>query len=170
MTFVQYGEQWDEGRDKFNIPFTTEKAKKEHEKKQLYTALVEGGPAGSVVVEMCFSGTYCHVKFLDDRKRIYLRYSFDQVTGDRLFLVEIAERFYDDDSGRVSYGRISTYQEDGSVSVLEGKAGSGAGRHKTVREFKTTLDPRIHYEPIPEFGHYESITRRDRTQPPPPAA
>ena len=169
---LSYGERWSLDRLRFNVPFTPEKAKKEHDKKRLYTALIEGGPEGAVVVvEMCFTHfTHCHVAFLDEQKREVLVYSFTPATGGRLFLSQTIERFYEGDSRSASYGKITKYEEDGSVRVREGKAGSGHGNRDTVNEFKTTLDPRIHYEPIPEFGRYESITRRDRTQPPPSAA
>jgi hypothetical protein len=133
-----------------------DKARELHQARKPYCVVVECED-GVSVVEMSFFQIYCHVLFLDDRKRVANRYSFVEVSDGTLFLEEAAVHNYADDSNRPSHGELFVFREDGTVSHDTGKAGGG-----TMTRTESRTDVSRNYAAIPEFGRYESVLKRER--------
>jgi hypothetical protein len=134
---------------------TTDQARQLHEGRKPYTAIVENGSAWAVV-EMCFYQAYCHVLFLDQRRRVANRYSFVETADGRLFLEEAAVNYYANDGDRPSRWELFRFKEDGSLLH-----DSGEGRGPITRKEGKT-DVARNYSALPSFGSYESIVVRDR--------
>lgn len=134
---------------------TANEALRLHQERRPYSAVIEN--EGDVaVVEMCFFQAYCHVLFLDDKKRVVNRYSFVETNNGRLFLEEAAVHYYSGDGGRPSHGEIFRFMEDGTVFHDTGKAGG------TITRKEGCTDVSRNYASIPEFAKYDSVVARER--------
>ncbi len=134
---------------------SSEIARQLHQERKPYSAIVEN-ESGWVVIEMCFFQAYCHVLFLDERKRIANRYSFVETASGRLFLEEAAVHSYANDGDRPSHWELFRFKEDGSLSH-----DTGSGRGPITRKESRT-DVRRNYAFAPEFGNYDSVLVRER--------
>lgn len=122
----------------------------------------ETGPV-EYVLEVLPHGTYVNVEFYDLDRRLALVFGFRQ-HGDRLFREEIVEYTYPAD-GRyfmlldASVVETSTYTPEGLVHVTT----DDTSKPTVSEEDYRNVDVSEHWEPIPEFGHWESLGRYRRS-------
>ncbi len=155
MNAITYCKRWNEV---LKVPaeiLPADNAGHLHREQKPYCAVADNED-GLAIVEMCFFKIYCHILFLDEKKRVANRYSFVEVTDGRLFLKEAAVHYYSDASDRPSHGEIFLFKEDGTIFHDTGKAGGPITR----KEGRT--DVSRNYASIPEFGRYESVLVRER--------
>jgi hypothetical protein len=153
---ITYGERWGANFKKLVHPTSPEKAKRAHDSRKLYAAAIGPPQSPWCVVTMNLELNYVGVTFLDQHVRSYLNYDFEE-RDDRLFLMTATERFYEGASDKVLKGNICRFSPDGKVvvkktDVVQGFTDSG----------ERWIDVSDNWEPIPEFGQYESITRKGR--------
>ncbi len=132
-----------------------DKAQAAHVSRQLYTGLVGSPTAPDCFVEI--SNDYIGVEFLDGLLREYVSYQFQEMKPGRLFLSMATERKFEGDTDKVIWGITYYYDEDGHVAIEEEDFVGD-----TLTKAETYLDVSVNWEAYPEFGEYESITRKDR--------
>ena len=95
--------------------------------------------------------------FLDGELREYLEYSFREDKPGQLFLTMLSYREYEDNSDQVRTGTTIISNANGKEFIRRYTRGEDG---YTLEE--TTGDVSSNWEPYPEFGQYDSISRIDR--------
>ncbi|WP_418957087.1 hypothetical protein [Streptomyces tritici] len=164
MTWI-YCEEWNELTERPMGPLTVAEAQARHVGGELYTAILytEDEPHPELRVEVRWETDYAAVIFMDELARDALDYTFSVIDGS-LFLEEVTIYDYGDAKERGGYAsaeRVETYTfaPDGvgtrTVDVDD----------EVTEESRDGLDVSLHWEPVPEFGAYDSLIRRDRDRP-----
>ncbi|THA74481.1 hypothetical protein E6R60_20330 [Streptomyces sp. A0642] len=161
MTWT-YCEQWNELSEQPMNPLSIDEARSRHAAGELYTALppFHGKPSPALRVEIRRETGYAAVIFMDAYGRNELDYTFS-VIDDSLFLEQMFSYDYGGSEERGGYADAEsvesfTFAPDGVVwRTVE----SGA---EATREGRQGVDVACNWEPFPEFGEYESLTRWDR--------
>ncbi|GHD96586.1 hypothetical protein [Streptomyces naganishii] len=157
-----YCEQWNNLTESPMGPFTPEQARGRHESGQLYTAVafLDGKSSPVLRVEMRLETGYASVIFMDECGRDSLDYTFGLVDG-ALFLEAATSYDYGDSPERGGYAdaeRVESYEftRDGVIRRTVEADGD------EFRESRRGVDVAGNWEAVPQFGLYDSLTRRDR--------
>jgi len=157
-----YCEQWNRLTEAPMRPLTPEQARARHESGELYTAVPasEGGSAPELRVELRLETGYASVVFMDEYARDELNYQFTLIDGS-LFLKTARLYRYGASQERGGYADVESMETyrmttDGVIqrTVEEGGVGTTESRYG--------IDVSKNWEPVPEFGEYASLIRRDR--------
>ena len=154
---VHYCKSWFRARKRATDMWDEAEARAAHVKRQLYTALVGSPTAPECFVEI--RDDYMGVEFLDHLLREYVAYQFEEKEPGKLYLSMATERKFDGDTDKVIWGITYYFDEDGHVAIEEEDFVAD-----TLTKAETYLDVSANWEPYPEFGEYESITRKDRVE------
>ncbi|MGF0175137.1 hypothetical protein ACQF36_33115 [Streptomyces sp. Marseille-Q5077] len=157
-----YCEQWNNLAETPMNPLTPEQAQARHGTGELYTAVA--APAGqstpALRVEMRLETGYASVIFMDEYGRDTLDYTFTLIDGS--FFLETATSYsYGDSQERGGYAdadRTETYEftTDGVIQrAIEDEDGESV-------ENRHGVDVSSNWEPVPDFGTYSSLSRRER--------
>ncbi|MFE6172911.1 hypothetical protein [Streptomyces sp. NPDC056464] len=157
-----YCEQWNNLTETPMNPTTPEQAQARHTSGELYTAVASPGEqsAPTLRVEMRLETGYASAIFIDEFGRDTLDYTFTLITGS-FFLETAAAYGYGTSQARGWYAdadRTETYEftTDGVVQRAVEEEG---GESKEIRH---GVDVSSNWEPIPAFGAYASLIRRER--------
>ncbi|MFG2328678.1 hypothetical protein ACGFMM_03555 [Streptomyces sp. NPDC048604] len=164
MTWT-YCEEWNELLESPMDPLTVEETRSRHDRGKLYTALLQPDEKQSpeLRVEIRWETEYASVVFMDDHGRDELRYTFT-VVDDKMFLKTIMLLEYGDTEERGGYANPErterfSYTPDGICDRTVDADGD------VTEESRWGVDVSRHWEPIPEFGTYASLIRRERWRP-----
>jgi hypothetical protein len=150
---ITYCDGWFRAQKRAVEFLTEDQARTAYNARTLYAALV-----GDPIRPRCFvecNMDYIGVEFLDDCLRSHVCYQFVEKEPGRLFMTMAVYRQFDGDGENVRLATIYYYREDGDVTVHRVSDGETA-------EAIVKLDVTANWEPVPEFGCYESIARLDR--------
>jgi len=162
---IRFGGRWSDYDQTFNVIFSEAKARRRHALRKRYTALIHTDDGTQAAIEFCFAAAYCIIYFLDGQGRCDLCHVYDPTDDGRLFLREVATGEYEGQS-RWPVGGISyNYTPDGRLKILLSKR-----KHLTLVAENQPVDVRSHVEPLPPFGAWEPLLRRDRGERPAPTA
>jgi hypothetical protein len=154
---VTYAARWSEPVGGPVDELDEDEAQRRHEAGELYTAILGDGMTPRAYVEVRLEKGFVGVHFLDDDGRNFATYLFGkQADDDALFLERATWREYDED-GELVRGEAYFFKPDGTIHVeskdyVEREASRGDKRD----------DVSGNWEPVPEFGRYESVTRLER--------
>jgi hypothetical protein len=158
---LTYCERWNATLKKPIDVISAEEAAARYESGDLFSVVVGDVARPSVLIEVRWETDYAAAWFFDDKARRTLKYTFKRVDN-RLFLSGVtAWTFLDDAVGRqneaVRLERIS-YREDGVVhrEVKDKAAGD------TLVEDYSDVDVVMHWEPVPKFGDWTALARKER--------
>lgn len=152
---MYYCERWHRHYKEMILPLTAEEARRRDKDKDLYTVVVGEADAPYCFIEINL-GMY-GVSFLDEHKREYMAYTFDEIEEDRLFLKEAVYRDYQGNSNEVVRATAYRFSPDGRVSVEKTEA---PFRQAGVTEGQADVSG--NWEPKPHFGDYAALIRKDR--------
>ncbi|WP_343997563.1 hypothetical protein [Streptomyces thermocarboxydovorans] len=143
-------------------PLTPEQARARHASGEQYTAVAspKEGAAPEVRVEMQLEDGYVVVVFMDEYGRDAIVYEFTLIDGS-LFLESASVYGYGSSQERGGYAdaeSVETYEftTEGVVQRMVEEGGEG------TTESRYGIDVSKNWEPVPEFGEYASLIRRDR--------
>lgn len=136
---------------------TEDKAKKLHLARKLYVVLVGEPDHPHCFLEVRLETGSVGVIFLDELKRNYLDYSFQEKQG-RMFLSRMVARDYYPGSDDILSATMSIFKPDGHVYVETDNYSA-----RTRESIEQYVDVSPNWESIPNFGSYESISRIERT-------
>ncbi|MCL8015118.1 hypothetical protein [Streptomyces sp. AS02] len=157
-----YCEQWNNLTEKPMTPLTPEQAEARHASGELYTAVSSPAEQSTPTlrVEMRLETGYASVIFMDESGRDTLDYTFTLINGS-LFLETATSRSYGNSQERGGYAdadRTETYEftTDGVMQrAIEEEGGES-------KESRHGVDVSSNWEPVPAFGAYASLIRRER--------
>lgn len=152
---IAYCEKWWLSRRKPISLMSSQSARRRHDSRKPYVALLGGADRPEYVVDI--ADVWVSVDFLDDHLRKYLSYSFKEMQPGRLFLKGAYSWQYEGDSDSESSTRILNFEEDGRTVVAEQNAATG-----DVREYELTGSVDENWETYPSFGEYSSLLRKER--------
>jgi hypothetical protein len=128
-----------------------------------YVVILGANDKPESLVEVNWSNAYIGTWFMDDEMRRHVKYSFTKLDDSTLFLDEIRVWEYPEGAkgGLSSATKLTSFSYDQDGIAHETIDGSAAGTVETISRPDVPLD--INWEPVPEFGDWESISRWDRT-------
>ncbi|GAA4046223.1 hypothetical protein [Streptomyces shaanxiensis] len=157
-----YCEQWNNLTETPMNPLTPEQAQVRHASGELYTAVsspaVQAAP--TVRLEMRLETEYASVIFMDEYGRDTLDYTFRLINGS-FFLETSTSYSYGNSQERGGYAdadrtEIYEFTTDGVVRrTVEAEDGES-------KESRHGIDVSANWEPVPDFGAYASLIRRER--------
>jgi hypothetical protein len=154
---VVYAERWSERRPDDFDELDPDEARRRHETGELYTAILGDPDAPSAYLEIRLEAGFVGVHFLDADGRNHVSYLFGKRDGeDQLFLEQAIWREFGEND-EVRRGQAYVFKRDGTI-YLEEK--DYATREASRGEKKDDVSG--NWEPVPEFGRYESIARVER--------
>lgn len=153
---------WFRHQQKVTSTMTEEEAKRMHEKRKQYHAIVgdETHPYATITV----SNTAILIGFLDSKKREYIQYDFyvDETDPKKmLFMRNATFNYYDNISteDKPIKSELFVFQTDGTYKVV---IQDHANKKVEEREYKDPVNTSGLYVEYPEFGHYEKLTVKER--------
>ncbi|WP_460998803.1 hypothetical protein [Streptomonospora sediminis] len=162
---VEYTWTWNFRRNRAGTPLTEAEARSRHATGEDYIAIIGRSPGTSHPVLVTISGNYGYAStlFLDEHGRPKMEYQFSQKNKDQMFLETVHIWSYADDNPKHTRKDANmiekyTYREDGyarqeKINAIE--------NFKDIKE-STDVPVQNNWEPVPEFGSYESIARWER--------
>jgi hypothetical protein len=153
---LEYCKKWSRSDRRYYEALTEDEARKKHESRDYYTAVVLSFGKPKVFLEWFPDGV--NVGFLDEHLRNYLTYTFSEKEPGRLFLSQLSHREkYKGDSNEILVGSSMTIRVDGHVFA------STTNCEEDYREKgETKMDVSQLWEPYPEFGEYLGLIKKDR--------
>jgi hypothetical protein len=159
---VSYCRRWNFRRHQPIDPLVPEEAAA----RDTYSVILHDPWEGQIpeaVIEIAWANDFAGVWFFDAAGRQSLNYAFRR-TGDRLFLFNMIEYAYPDDEPRTLAGADRTedftFQQDGVVRLV---VTDDAAQEKTTED-RDGVDVASHWEPVPEFGEWDSLARWNRDE------
>jgi hypothetical protein len=130
-----------------------------------YAVLLGGLRRPYALIEVAWRQGYVGVWFFDQALRRAAKHEFRRLSEDRLFLLETVQRRYQREGQAefdpLAWKRTCRYDPDGEfVEQLE-PAGEGGG----LTGSGGSAPVQMLWEPVPRFGGWASLVRRDRAQP-----
>ncbi len=136
-------------------------ASKNHEDGLLYEVTILEDNKPIVFLEINHQNEFIDVNFIDEEGRNYLNYHFIEVEPKKkLFLREVWYYYFsnaetNNDDSRVHF----VFDPEGNVAYREYDNINEKGSDYEINEFS---DVESLYEPYPEFGNYEGLTKLER--------
>ncbi|ODA29958.1 hypothetical protein A6X21_06345 [Planctopirus hydrillae] len=150
-----YGSRWFRAKHRMTEVWDEEHAMRAHLEKRPYAVLIEDGYVLRCFLEI--DRDYVGVGFLDEHKREFLSYQFQEVEAGRLFLTMANYRKFEGEGDHTIEGTTYYFRMDGGLTI-ETEDFSTA----VVSTKKTQVNVDGNWEGYPEFGNYNSITRVNR--------
>lgn len=153
---IAYCEKWWIGRNKPITPLSAESARRRHEAREPYVAVIGGTDHPQLIVDL--ADVWVSVVFLDQKLRQFLRYDFKEAYSSRLFLKSACYWEYDDESDAKRAQIVWSFDEAGHVIVEERNFTTDeALEHETIASVDENWDR------YPDFGDYLYLCREDRS-------
>lgn len=160
MPDVTYSERFSDLAGKPTGPLSAEQARERHASGEPYAVTLGDPTSPDAVIDVAWKNDHVGVWFFDEKVRRTVHFSF-AVRGTTLFLAEVTNWKYPEGAVlRNQANRIERvfYTAEGIVThqVIDKEA-----NEKTTDKL-SDVDVSINWEPIPEFGDWESVARFDR--------
>jgi hypothetical protein len=153
---VEYCEKWWIGRNKPIHLIDDESARRRHECRQPYAAIIGGSEQPRYVVDV--AGDSVAVIFIDRHLRQYLRYNFQEKQPGRLFLRSAYYWEYEGEGGSPVSTKLFSFCEDGQIVMEDHSVVTDE-----VRELEATASVDANWDNYPQFGDYTAICKENRT-------
>ena len=125
-----------------------------------------GNPgAPDAVIEVAWKDSYPGVSFVDEKGRTHTSYDFRKIDNTRLFMTQATVWSYPEDAQfefEASVIESAEFRPDGYASRAIDDRSSDQIRQIEYEDVPVDTN----WEPVPEFGHRESVARYDRDAPP----
>jgi hypothetical protein len=164
---VSYCRRWNFRRHRPIDPLTPEEALARDVARELYTVVLAdptGHSTPEAVIEIAWENDHAGVWFFDEFGRQKLNYAFRR-EGDSLFLHDIIEYTYPDDSPATLSGAIRTDEFSFSTDGTAQRVIADEVLQEKTTETRGDIDVSTHWEPVPKFGEWGSLARYHRSQP-----
>jgi hypothetical protein len=155
---VVYGRKWNFRRHEPVYPISpTAAAARDARGDHYAVALADPDRPPEAVIEVAWRQDHAGVWFLDGQGRQTLLYEFRRA-GERLFLHSVTHWDYPEGGDGATRIDERRYREDGSVRRIV----SDDDADDQVTDDDRDVDVSAHWEPVPHFGDWASLARRDR--------
>lgn len=161
---VTYCELWSSKRRKPTGEMSPENARQRDAAGESYCVVLGDPSAPDAVIEVVPENNYFNVNFIDDEGRVGTAYGFEKVDDSRLFLAEVTLWTYPQGARSKSQAsRIETFEFRPDGYAAQTVDESSSDQIQKTEKINISVD--TNWEPVPEFGHWESIARYDRDAP-----
>jgi hypothetical protein len=154
---LTYCDGWFHSAKRPGEVWSAERAQQAHASGNLYTVVIGDLESPICFVDVRLEVGYIGVSFLDAQRRVDLFYQFDKHSDASMFLGSATTREYASDTSE-SPALITFYKFAPSGRVLMRKEHASG----LAEEAETERDLSNNWEPVPAFGGYEGIARRER--------
>lgn len=142
---------------------SAEQARTRHDAGELYSVVIGDLAKPEVLIEVRLERDYVGVWFFDESNTLrVLKYTFKRTSPDTLFMSRVGTWDYPDGADQDLRGAHTIdsihYQSDG---IVRHESTDTVARRTTTSEY-SGVDTEINVEPVPVFGQWESLARRDR--------
>lgn len=155
-------------------PLSVEKARRRHERRQAYEAVI--GEPGHPQYVVCLSpnaasvhtdsvrrcnegkGDWVTVYFIDDQLRWYLQYDFKEIQPEKLFLTLATFREFVGTTNELRSTKIFSFRQDGHILIDHRDLVT-----KSTEEREASHSAQENWEEYPRFGDYIRLCREQRT-------
>ncbi len=137
--------------------WSEETAQQLHENREHYGIVIGDTDDPECFIEI--NDSFVLVGFLDDLKREYLNYEFDEIEPNKIFLKEAQYWEYDGDTDEKILSTRYRFSPSGKLVIEKTDIRTN---DVEISEAKEPVDVSSHYEDYPAFGHYEDITKIER--------
>jgi len=152
---IEYCDRWSSiTKEPFN-DFDIEKARQNHIKGKVYTAIIKED--GDITNTIEITGKYINVRFFNEHCTPYLSYVFDVKDNANVFLSSIVYHSYDEEGNKKLESLIFSFHENGYI-VMEL---NDFIKNECV-EKDLNADVSTNWEKFPEFGEYEHLLVKER--------
>ena len=158
---IEYGERWSDYYQNWRFPYTEAEARRKHEQRELYTALITEDDGATVAVELCFAFAYCNIYLHDALGRSAMTFTFEPASEGRLFLSDAIRTEFQGTNRLGWRGMGHTYTQDGRRKTMV-----SVNRQISLIAENEPVDVRSHFEPVPPFGQWERLICCARNHPP----
>lgn len=149
---IVYSEEWSNIRKKPHKIISTEEAFNKDKKGESYVAVIYEDSILESVISIN-TKTYS-VRFYEENQLLYLVYDFSKQKG-QLFLNAVYH--YEYEEGKKIQHTFFSFEENGKMIAERMNYLTNE-----VEEKEGEVDVSCNWEPIPSFGDYSSIMRKDR--------
>lgn len=160
---ITYCETWSSQLRSPADEMSADRARERDAKGQDYCVVLGDPSVPQAVLEVVWENDHIGVNFIDDEGRTHTAYSFTKTDG-RLFMTDVTVWSYEEGAEDMSGAhRIESveFQPDGyACRTID----DDSLDHVKETEYKD-VPVATNWEPLPEFGHWESIARFDRDTP-----
>ncbi|MCB1325991.1 MAG: lytic transglycosylase [Spirochaetales bacterium] len=154
---VFYCAGWFRAKRRAIDPWTEERARKAHDKGEVYTALVGDLSEPYCFLEVHLALGYVGVGFLDEGNREYLGRSFALQASGRFFMTEEDFRAFDGTTDRILKNDSYVYEPSGLVRIRRTNVSEN-----TLETAEARIDVADFWEDPPGIGDYHGFARKDR--------
>jgi hypothetical protein len=157
---LSYCRQWFRAR-KYPAEILSEcEARRDHAAGVLYTAVLNSDSRPTAFLEFSAFRSVA-VEFLDVHLRTYLDYSFQELEkgSNKLFLSLACIRQFDGDGDDPIRGPVCYYKPDGRLLIEHFEYDPQTRIEQIVAREEAQVDVSQNWEPYPEFGQYEGLSR-----------
>jgi len=152
---ISYCDRWSNvSKEPFNI-FDADKARQNHLKKELYTAIIVDN--GKVINTVEITNKYITVAFMNENINPYLFYNFNVKENGDIFLTAAYYYSYDEKSNKKTKFMAFSYKENGYI-VME--MNDFIKNEREERDLYDDVTP--NWDKFPEFGKYDHLIRKER--------
>lgn len=132
---------------------------------QHYCAVLGDPSSPKAVLNIAWENDYLGVSFIDSEGRTHTKYVFRKMDGNKLFMTEVTAWHYPEGAQfefEADVIESAEFRPDGYASrTLDD---SSSDQIQKTEYMDVPVD--TNWEPVPEFGHWESVARYDRDAPP----
>lgn len=157
MKQITYSDGWFRARRMPGDIWGEETAREHHEKREYYGVVIGDLESPECFIEI--NDGFILVGFLDDLKREYLKYQFDEIESNKIFLKEAQYWEYDGDTDEKIFSTRYCFTPSGKLIIEKTDIRTN---DVEINEAKERIDVSTHYGDYPIFGHYEDIIRIER--------
>lgn len=161
---ITYCETWSWRMRKPTDVMTVEQARSRHARGESYCVVTGDPSAPQAIIEIVPENSYIEVSFVDSSGRVHTAYGFSKVDSSRLFMAEVTVWSYPEGARSKSHASVVEsleYSQDGYMcrSIND----KSLDHIKKIEYTDVPVD--VNWEPMPEFGRWESIARYNRDVP-----
>jgi hypothetical protein len=152
-----YCNGWFRAKKKVTKLWDIKDAEKAHALRQVYHVVVTDKETPYCFIDINNNAMY--VGFLDEMKREYLGYAFEEKKPGKLFLTEAIYWGYEGDTDQRKEKTKYFFTSEGSLQIHRIDSKTSEGEILTA---KNPVDISANCEDYPEFGHYEKLIKKER--------
>lgn len=159
---VTYCEVWsDQLRSPVDV-ISEATARERNAKGKHYCVVLGDAASPQAVLDIAWENSYLGVSFIDEEGRTHTKYTFRKMESGKLFLTDVTAWNYPEGAQfefEADVIESAEFRPDGYASRTLDDSSSD----QVKKTEYTDVPVETNWEPIPEFGHWESVARYDRS-------
>lgn len=161
---ITYCEAWsDQLRSPTNV-MGEPQARERDRRGEPYCVVLGNTASPEAILEVAWENAYLGVSFIDEEGRIHTKYIFRKMENGKLFLRDVTVWNYPEGAQfefEADHIESVEFRPDGYASRTVDDSASD----QIEKTEYTDVPVETNWEPVPEFGHWESVARYDRETP-----